>query len=400
MKILVINAGSSSLKYQLIDMQNEEVLCKGICERITFAGGELTQKTADGRKLNIKQDMKNHTDAIELVLKAMVDEKYGAIKSISEIGAVGHRVLHSGEDFNSSVVIDDEVIRICEKNAELGPLHMPGNIACIKSCREVMPGVPMVAVFDTTFHSTMPAKAYMYGIPYSVYEQYKVRKYGFHGTSHKYIAGEAREWLGGDKKVIICHLGNGSSLSAVKDGKCMDTTMGFTPLEGVMMGTRSGDIDPAAIEYMGAKLGKNLPEMVQFLNKKCGMLGVSGISSDCRDVTAAAENGNERAILTLDMVGYRIKKYVGAFAAVLGGVDAIIFTGGIGEHSPEIRQRVMEGLEYLGVDFDFELNKHPADAHVSVLSKPDSKVKVAIIPTNEELVIARETKELTQNLVK
>lgn len=399
MKILVINAGSSSLKYQLIDMTDESVVAKGLCERITMDSSVLTQKVTGKDKLVIESPMPTHKEAMELVLKALLDEKNGAIKSVKEISAVGHRVLHSGEDFKCSVVVDDDVIAKCKKNIDLGPLHMPGNISCVEACREVM-DVPMVLVFDTTFHATMPPKAFMYGIPYEIYDEYKVRKYGFHGTSHKYIAGEAREWLGGDKKVIICHLGNGSSLSAVKDGKCMDTTMGFTPLEGVMMGTRSGDIDPAAIEYMGAKLGKNLPEMVQFLNKKCGMLGVSGISSDCRDVTAAAENGNERAILTLDMVGYRIKKYVGAFAAVLGGVDAIIFTGGIGEHSPEIRQRVMEGLEYLGVDFDFELNKHPVDAHVSVLSKPDSKVKVAIIPTNEELVIARETKELTQNLVK
>ena len=399
MKILVVNAGSSSLKYQLIDMNNEEVIAKGLCERITMDGSLLTQTAKGKQKIVIESPMPTHKEAMELVLKALLDKDNGAIQSVKEISAVGHRVLHSGEDFKCSVVVDDDVITKCKKNIDLGPLHMPGNISCVEACREVM-DVPMVLVFDTTFHATMPQKAYMYGIPYELYEQYKVRKYGFHGTSHKYITGEAAKWLGGNKRLIICHLGNGSSLSAVKDGKCVDTTMGFTPLEGVMMGTRSGDIDPAAIEYLGAKLNKNLPEMVQFLNKKCGMLGVSGISSDCRDVTTAAEEGNERAILTLDMVGYRIKKYVGAFAAVLGGVDAIIFTGGIGEHSPEIRERVMEGTEYLGVDFDFELNKHPDKSDVSVLSKPSSKVKVAIIPTNEELVIARETKELTANLVK
>ena len=394
MKILVINAGSSSLKYQLIDMETEGVLLKGLCERITFPGSELTQKTADGRTLNIKQDMKDHTDAINLVLKAMVDEKYGAIKSTSEISAVGHRVLHSGEDFKHSVVVDDEVIRICEKNAELGPLHMPGNIACIKSCREVMPGVPMVAVFDTTFHSTMPPKAYMYGIPYEAYDKYKIRKYGFHGTSHKFVSEETIKILGKkDAKIIICHLGNGSSISAVKDGKCQDTTMGFTPLEGLVMGTRSGDIDPAAIDFMRKKLGIPADDVVQFLNKKCGMLGVSELSSDMRDLESAIKEGNEKAKLAVDITAYRIKKYIGAFAATLNGVDAIVFTGGIGEHSDYMRELVMSDMEYLGVDFDFEANKGRGDG-TRVISKPSSRVKVLILPTNEELSIARETKEL------
>ena len=394
MKILVINAGSSSLKYQLIDMDTEQAILKGLCERITFDGGELTQKTADGRVLNIKQNMKDHTAAIELVLKAMVDPAYGAIKSTDEISAVGHRVLHSGEDFKSSVLIDDEVIRICEKNAELGPLHMPGNIACIKSCREVMPGVPMVAVFDTTFHSTMPAKAYMYGIPYSVYDQYKVRKYGFHGTSHKFVSEETIKLLGKkESKIIVCHLGNGSSISAVKDGKCLDTSMGFTPLEGLVMGTRSGDIDPAASEFIRAKLGLTPEELVQYLNKKCGMLGVSELSSDMRDLEKGINEGNEKAKLAVEVAAYRIKKYIGSYAAVLNGVDAIVFTGGIGEHSDLMRRLVMEDMEYLGVDFDFEANKQHGDG-VRVLSKPDSKVKVFILPTNEELSIARETKAL------
>lgn len=395
MKILVINAGSSSLKYQLIDMDTESVLCKGLCERITFSGGELTQKTADGRVLNVKQDMKDHTDAIQLVLNAMVDQKYGAIKSISEIGAVGHRVLHSGEDFKSSVVIDDEVIRICEKNAELGPLHMPGNIACIKSCKAVMPNVPMVAVFDTTFHSTMPAKAYMYGIPYSVYEQYKVRKYGFHGTSHKFVSEETIKLLGlQNGRIIVCHLGNGSSISAVKDGKCLDTSMGFTPLEGLVMGTRSGDIDPAASEYIRAKLNLTPEELVQYLNKKCGMLGVSELSSDMRDLESAINQGDEKAKLAVEVAAYRIKKYIGSYAAVLNGVDAIVFTGGIGEHSDLMRELVMKDMEYLGVDFDFEANKGRGDG-VRFISKPQSKVKVLILPTNEELSIARETLQLT-----
>jgi len=394
MKILVINAGSSSLKYQLIDMDTEQAVLKGICERITFKGSELTQKTADGKVLNVKQDMKDHTAAIELVLKAMVDPKFGAIKSTDEISAVGHRVLHSGEDFKSSVLIDDEVIRICEKNAELGPLHMPGNIACIKSCREVMPGVPMVAVFDTTFHSTMPAKAYMYGIPYSVYDQYKVRKYGFHGTSHKFVSEETIKLLGKkESKIIVCHLGNGSSISAVKDGKCLDTSMGFTPLEGLVMGTRSGDIDPAASEFIRAKLGLTPEELVQYLNKKCGMLGVSELSSDMRDLEKGISEGNEKAKLAVEVAAYRIKKYIGAYAATLNGVDAIVFTGGIGEHSDLMRRLVMEDMEYLGVDFDFEANKGYSDG-VRVLSKPDSKVKVFILPTNEELSIARETKAL------
>ena len=392
MKILVINAGSSSLKYQLIDMQNESVISKGLCERIGIEGSVLKHK-ANGQEYVFKQDMPNHTAAIKMVLDALVSKDCGVIKSMDEISAVGHRVLHSGEDFHSSVVITDEVIKICEKNAELGPLHMPGNIACIKSCREVMKDVPMVAVFDTTFHATMPPKAYMYGIPYDVYEQYKVRKYGFHGTSHKFVSEETAKILGKkDCKLIICHLGNGSSISAVKNGQCQDTSMGFTPLEGLVMGTRSGDIDPVAVDYMRVKVGLKPEEVVDYLNKKCGMLGISGLSSDCRDLTEAAEKGNERAKLALEMVAYRVKKYVGSYAAVLGGVDAIVFTGGIGEHSELIRELVMTDMEYLGVEFDNDANWKNAE----VLSKPSSKVKVLIVPTNEELSIARETKSLVE----
>ncbi len=398
MKILVINAGSSSLKYQLIDMKDESVVLKGLCERITFSGGKLTQKTFDNKELVIEQDMPTHKEAMELVLKAMLDPEKGALKNMDEIGAVGHRVLHSGEDFKCSVVIDDEVIRICEKNVDLGPLHMPGNIACIKSCREVMKGVPMVAVFDTTFHSTMPPKAFMYGIPYEVYEQYKVRKYGFHGTSHKFVSEETAKILGTKNcKLIICHLGNGSSISAVKDGKCIDTSMGFTPLEGLVMGTRSGDIDPAAVDYMRVKLNLKADEVVNYLNKKCGMLGISGFSSDCRDLTAAAQNGDERAKLALEMVAYRVKKYVGSYAAALGGADAIVFTGGIGEHSPLIRDLVLTDMEYMGVSYDAKANEDYPHSGIGVLSKPDSKVKVFVVPTNEELSIARETEELTKN---
>ena len=396
MKILVINAGSSSLKYQLIDMTDESVLLKGLCERITASGSQLSQKNKAGVETVIKQDMPTHKEAMQLVLKAMLDPEKGAIKSVSEIGAVGHRVLHSGEDFKHSVVIDDEVIRICEKNAELGPLHMPGNIACIKSCREVMKGVPMVAVFDTTFHSTMPPKAYMYGIPYEVYEQYKIRKYGFHGTSHKFVSEETAKVLGDpNAKMIICHLGNGSSISAVKDGKCQDTSMGFTPLEGLVMGTRSGDIDPAAVDYLRVKLGLKPEEVVNYLNKKCGMLGISGFSGDMRDCTDAMLAGNERAKLAIEMVAYRVKKYVGSYIAVLGGVDAIVFTGGIGEHSYRVRQMVMENMEYCGAKFDAKKNQEYSSG-VGFINADDSKVKIMVLPTNEELSIARETKTLTQ----
>ncbi len=395
MKILVINAGSSSLKYQLIDMNDESVILKGVCERITATGGILTQKTFDDRKLVIEQDMPTHKEAMELVLKAMLDKENGALKSVDEISAVGHRVLHSAEDFKESVVIDDEVIRICEKNAVFGPLHMPGNIACIKSCREVMKGVPMVAVFDTTFHSTMPAKAYMYGIPYEVYEEHKIRKYGFHGTSHKFVSEETTKLLNKENsKIVICHLGNGSSISAVKDGKCQDTSMGFTPLEGLVMGTRSGDIDPAAVDYLREKLNLKPEEVVNYLNKKCGVLGVSGVSSDLRDLEAATAEGNEKALLALEMLAYRVKKYVGSYIAVLGGVDAVVFTGGIGEHSPRIRRLVMEGMEFCGAKFDEDKNL-AYDSGIGYLNIEDSKVKIIVLPTNEELSIARETKILT-----
>lgn len=397
MKILVINAGSSSLKYQLIDMADESVILKGLCERITATGGILTQKTFDGRQVVIKQDMPTHKEAMELVLKAMVDPVNGGIKSVDEVSAVGHRVLHSAEDFKTSVVIDEEVIKTCEKNAPFGPLHMPANIACIKSCREVMPSVPMVAVFDTTFHSTMPAKAYMYAIPYEVYDEYKIRKYGFHGTSHKFVSEETAKLIGKDSKIVICHLGNGSSISAVKNGKCQDTSMGFTPLEGLVMGTRSGDIDPAAVDYMSEKLGLTSSEAVNYLNKKCGVLGVSGVSSDLRDLEKAVSEGNEKALLALEMLGYRVRKYVGSYIAVLGGVDAVVFTGGIGEHSPRIRRMVMENMEFCGAKFDDEKNI-AYDSGIGYLNTDDSKVKIIVLPTNEELSIARETKELTENL--
>lgn len=403
MKVLVLNAGSSSLKYQLIDMTTENALLTGICERITATGGMLTQKTADGKKLVITQDMPTHKEALELVLKALVDKEYGAIKSVDEVSAVGHRVVHGGEDFTTSVVIDDNVVAVCERNSDLAPLHNPGNVACIKGCEQVMPGKPMVAVFDTTFHSTIPQMAYMYGIRYEDYENYKVRKYGFHGTSHKFVSGEVAKYLGNpNAKIIVCHLGNGSSLSAVNAGKCVDTTMGFTPLEGLIMGTRAGDIDTGAVEYLGKKLGKDMGEMVTYLNKKCGMYGLSGdFSSDMRDLEPKMAEGDHKATIAITSAGYRIKKYVGAFAAAMNGVDAIAFTGGIGEHSDIMRQLVAGDMEYLGVELDPELNKQYVkgyEAGIYEIQKATSKVKVLVATTNEELSIARETKQLVENL--
>ena len=403
MKVLVLNAGSSSLKYQLIDMTTETALLTGICERITATGGMLTQKTADGKKLVITQDMPTHKEALELVLKALVDKEYGAIASVDEVSAVGHRVVHGGEDFTTSVVIDENVVAVCDKNSDLAPLHNPGNVACIRGCEQVMPGKPMVAVFDTTFHSTIPQMAYMYGIRYEDYENYKVRKYGFHGTSHKFVSGEVAKYLGNpNAKIIVCHLGNGSSLSAVNAGKCVDTTMGFTPLEGLIMGTRSGDIDAGAVEYLGKKLGKDMGEMVTYLNKKCGMYGLSGdFSSDMRDLEPKMKAGDEKATIAITAAGYRIKKYVGSFAAALNGVDAIVFTGGIGEHSDVMRNLVAGDMQYLGVELDPELNKKFVSGYepgIYEIQSASSRVKVLVATTNEELSIARETKALVENL--
>lgn len=395
MKILVVNAGSSSLKYQLIEMDNESVLAKGVCERIGQENAVLVHKGS--KEVRIEKPMPTHKEAMQLVLAALVDKEYGVIGSMEEIAAVGHRVLHSGEDFKESVLIkDDEVLKRIEGNIELGPLHMPANVMGIKACKEVMPWAPQVAVFDTTFHSTMPDYAYMYAIRYEDYKKYKIRKYGFHGTSHLYITGEARKIMGADKcrRLVVCHLGNGASVSAVKDGKCIDTSMGLTPLEGLVMGTRSGDLDPAVLEFMMDKTGMNIHEMLNYLNKKSGVDGISGVGSDFRDLVKAYEEGNDRARLAIDMFSYRVKKYIGAYAAALNGLDCIVFTGGIGEHTEIVREKVMKDMEYLGVDFDFEKNNHVGRGNVTELSKPDSKVKVYIIPTNEELVIARETLRL------
>ena len=398
MKILVVNAGSSSLKYQLFDMDTESVIVKGGVERIGIRGSVLHHKWAQGEKV-IEQDMPNHKVAMQAVLDALVHPEYGAIHSMSEIDAVGHRVLHSGGDFDGSVLLDDEVLKICKKNAELGPLHMPANILGIEACREVMPHTPMALVFDTAFHATMPPHAYMYAVDYDDYKNYKVRKYGFHGTSHKYVSQEAIKYLGvpaEQTKIVTCHLGGGSSIAAVQGGKCIDTSMGFTPLAGVPMGTRSGDIDPAVLEYLAEKKGYSLVDCITYLNKKCGVAGISGVSSDFRDLTKAADEGNERAKLALDVFAYGVKKYIGAYAAAMNGLDCLVFTAGIGENTREVRGMICEGLDYLGITLDPEQNARRNDGSIHDISGKDSRVKVLVIPTNEELVIARETKELVE----
>ncbi len=397
MKVLVINAGSSSLKYQLIDMDTEKAIAKGGCERIGLEKSFLKFKF-DGKDVVIEKDMPDHKTAIELVLNTLIDEKYGAIKSMKEIDAVGHRVVHSGEDYNRSVLIDDEVIATCRKNTELAPLHEPANITGILACKEIMPDVPMVAVFDTAFHSTMPNYAYIYGIPYEDYKNYKVRRYGFHGTSHRFVSAEASKYLNKDikhLKIVTMHLGNGSSITAVDGGKSVDTSMSFTPLGGVPMGTRSGDLDPAIVKFLCKKHNFDLDAVDTYLNKKSGVFGVSGVSSDFRDLTEEANKGNERAELALKIFAYSCKKYIGAYACAMGGLDCIVFTAGIGEHDAPMRARILEGLEFLGVKADLAKNAKNIDG-VNEISTPDSPVKVLVIPTNEELVIARDTQELVK----
>ena len=398
MKILVVNAGSSSLKYQLIDMDTETVIAKGGCERIGIRGSNLKHKTSKGETL-IEKDMPNHKVAIQLVLEALVNPEYGAIKSMDEIDAVGHRVVHSGEDFNCSVLLNDEVMKKCRANIELAPLHMPANILGIEACKEAMPDKPMALVFDTAFHSTMPAYAYMYAIDYNDYKEYKVRRYGFHGTSHKYVSQEAIKYLGKkaeDTKIITCHLGGGSSISAVKGGKCVDTSMGFTPLAGVPMGTRSGDIDPAVLEYLAAKKHYTVLDCINYLNKQCGVAGISGVSSDFRDLTKAADEGNERAQLALDVFAYDVKKYIGSYIAAMDGLDCLVFTAGIGENTWLVREMICDKMDYFGIRIDKERNSKKNDGTIHDISAADSKVKVLVIPINEELVIARETKELLE----
>ncbi len=402
MKILVINAGSSSLKYQLIDMETEKAIAKGVCERIGIDGSFLNHK-ANGKEVVIARAMPDHKAAISLMLEALVDKEHGAIKSMSEIDAVGHRILHSGGDYDRSVLITDEVLKVCESNAELAPLHQYANITGVNACRAIMPGVPMVATFDTAFHSTMPEKAYIFGLPYEYYTDYKVRRYGAHGTSHRFVSGEALKYLGADVnnfKVITCHLGNGSSIAAVKNGKCYDTSMSFTPLGGVPMGTRTGDLDPAVLEYLGQKLNIGLKELLFICNKKSGMLGVSGVSSDFRDLTAAAKEGNHRAALALEIFKYSCKKYVGAYAAAMGGVDCVVFTGGIGEHDGRVRAGIVEDLGFMGIEIDEKLNAEAAGNGISDITAKNGKVKVLVIPTNEELVIARDTAELAAGVKK
>ena len=396
MKVLVINCGSSSLKYQLIDMATEESLAQGLVERIGIEGSVLTQKVEGKDKYIVKEQMKDHKDAIRLVLAALVDENNGVIKSMDEISAVGHRVVHGGEKYKESVVINDEVKVNIEECFKLAPLHNPANMIGIKACEELMPNTPMVAVFDTAFHGTMPEDAYIYALPYELYEKHGIRKYGFHGTSHKYVSQTCAEVMGRDikdLKIITCHLGNGASLCAVKNGVSVDTSMGFTPLEGLAMGTRCGNIDPAIVTFLMKEEGLSVDEVNDLLNKKSGVLGISGISSDFRDIEDAAFNKDDRrAKLALKIFEYKIRTTIGAYAAAMGGVDAIVFTAGVGENGPETREKCLEGLEFLGVEIDREANN--VRGKVREISKAGCKVKAFVIPTNEELVIARDTLEL------
>ena len=395
MKILVINAGSSSLKYQLIDMDTENVMAKGLCERIGIDGSKLNHTPGNGEKVVIEKPMKDHADAINMVIEALVSKEHGVIADMSEISAVGHRVVHGGELFSQSVVITDEVKKAVESCNDLAPLHNPANLIGIAACEKAMPGVPQVGVFDTAFHQTMPKEAYMYAIPYKYYENYKVRRYGFHGTSHRYVTQRAAAMLGKkpeDLKIITCHLGNGSSITAVKNGKSIDTTMGFTPLAGVPMGTRSGDIDPAILQFIMNKEGIDIDKMNSILNKESGVLGVSELSSDFRDLNAAGKEGNEKAKLAEDMFIYSVKKCIGEYAAVMGGVDAIVFTAGIGENNGAYRKAMTEGLEFMGIAIDDAKNAIRGE-EIDV-SAEGASVKTLVIPTNEELMIALDTKEL------
>ena len=397
MKILVINCGSSSLKYQLIDMENESVMAKGLCERIGIEGSKLTHK-ANGKEMVIEQSMPTHTEAIKLVMQALVDPEYGVIKDTKEISAVGHRVLHGGKVYSDSIVVDEDVKRVIRECFDLGPLHNPANLMGIEACEAAMPGTPNVAVWDTGFGMKMPEKAYLYAIPYEYYDKYSIRRYGFHGTSHLFVSGEVLKFAELDPekgKVIVCHLGNGASISASIGGKCVDTSMGLTPLEGLIMGTRSGDVDPAVIQFICNKEGKDVNEVLNILNKKSGILGMSdGISSDFRDVGKAAEEGNHHAQVALDAFIYRVAKYIGAYTAAMNGVDAIAFTAGVGENDIESRKKICEYLGYLGVEIDDEANN--CRGKVQMISTPNSKVKVMIYPTNEELAIARETQRLVK----
>lgn len=400
MNILVINCGSSSLKYQLIDMENEIVMAKGLVERIGIEGSKLTQKVSGRDNFVIMEEMKDHKDAISLVLKALVHSKNGVIKSMDEISAVGHRVVHAGEKYSDSVLIEDDVMEALKDCIKLAPLHNPPNIIGIEACRELMGDTPMVAVFDTAFHQTIPSYAYIYPLPYELYEKYKIRKYGFHGTSHRYVAHMAAKFLGKDledMKIITCHLGNGASICAIKNGVSVETSMGFTPLEGIAMGTRSGSIDPAITTFLMEELGMDYKEVNDIINKKSGVYGISGVSSDFRDVEEAAMNGNERAKLALDVFYYKVKKFIGSYAAVMDGVDCIVFTAGLGENSPETREAVLKDMSYLGIKLDLEKNKVRGKAER--ISTDDSKVTVLAMPTDEELMIARDTERIVKYLL-
>ena len=403
MNVLVVNAGSSSLKYQLFNTDNGDVIAKGLCERIGIDGKLTHKQLVKGITYSADIDMPNHTVAMQAVVDALVHAEHGCIASMSEIEAVGHRAVHGGQYFSSSVILTDEVYDILDKKCrDLAPLHTPASLQGIQACLDILPGTPQALVFDTAFHQTMPEEAYMYGVSYDLYEEYGIRRYGMHGTSHRYVAGEMIKLLGGNAegtKIVTCHLGNGSSISAVKDGKCIDTTMGFTPLAGTIMGTRCGDIDPALVTYIMEKKGYSIDEVNSYLNKKCGFLGVSGVSSDCRDLEAAIAEGNHRAELAIEILKYQIKKYIGSYAAAMGGLDAVVFTAGIGENTPKIRAGALSGLEFLGIDLNKEVNANTMGwSGVTQLSTDSSKVKVYMIPTNEELVIAQDTEALVKAL--
>ena len=399
MKVLVINCGSSSLKYQVLDMTNEVLLCKGLVERIGMEGSVITHEKTGMDKYKLVTPMEDHKDAIAQVLMAIQDADHGVVTSMDEIGAVGHRVVHAGEKYADSVLITEEVIKALEECVELAPLHNPPNLLGIAACKELMPTTPMVGVFDTAFHQTMPAESYLYALPYEYYTKYGVRRYGFHGTSHKYVSQRAADMLNvniNDLKIITCHLGNGASVSAIKGGKCIDTSMGFTPLEGLVMGTRSGDIDPAIVNFIAKKEGLSHEEADSVLNKKSGVLGISGVSSDFRDIEAALEDGNERAALALKVFAHKVRFYIGAYIAEMNGVDAIVFTAGVGENDIYMREVICQELGNLGIKLDVVKNK--VRGKETIISTDDAKVKLLLIPTNEELMIARDTLDIVSNL--
>lgn len=396
MKILVLNCGSSSIKYALYNMDDKSVMTSGGAERVGLDGAFVKVKLPNGEKKTVMHDIPEHTEGVKFIFSLLTDPEIGVIKDLNEIDAVGHRMVHGGEKFNKSVVLTDEVLKTFEECIDLAPLHNPANLKGVKAVSELMPGLPQVGVFDTAFHQTMPAHSYLYAIPYELYEKYGVRRYGFHGTSHRYVSKRVCDFLGvnpADKKVITCHIGNGGSIAAVDGGKCVDTSMGLTPLEGLMMGTRSGDIDGGAITFLEKKLGLDADGMSNLLNKKSGVFGITGISSDMREIESANDEGNERAKLALDMYSYRIKKYVGAYAAAMGGCDIIVFTAGVGENQASMREDVCKNMEYMGVKLDVEKNK-TIRGEEAIISTPDSKVTVCVIPTDEELMIATDTMNL------